>query len=198
MNKNSKSRKIILMAIMLVLTILLGIIGGITYAKYYTKIDGTGNAEIARWSFKANDETKTIADIKLNNTYNENKLEKNTIAPGTKGSFDIVIDTTGADVAVDYEVKFDNEKNKPTNLEFTYEDTTSNTLKGLEDVLVGRIGVKEQRTKTLTIYWNWDFETGTNNSEISNNDVIDTNDAGKDYTFDITIIGTQVNPDDEN
>lgn len=198
MIKNSKSKKIFLFSILLVLTIILGIIGGITYAKYYTKIDGAGNAEIARWSFKANDETKTIADIKLNNTYNENKLEKNTIAPGTKGSFDIVIDTTGADVAVDYEVKFDNEKNKPTNLEFTYEDTTSNTLKGLEDVLVGRIGVEEPRTRTLTIHWNWDFETGTNNSEISNNDVIDTNDAGKDYTFDITITGTQVNPNDEN
>ena len=194
MNKNSKSKKIILIAILLLITIMLGIIGGITYAKYYTKIDGKGNAEIARWSFKANNETKTIADIKLNNTYNENKLEKYTIAPGTRGQFDIVIDTTGADVAIDYEIKFDNEKNKPTNLEFTYENTTSNTLKGLESVLVGRIGVKEERTKTLTIYWNWDYETGTNDNEIADNDVLDTNDAGKDYTFDITITGTQVNP----
>ena len=76
MNKNSKSKKYILIAILLLITIMLGIIGGITYAKYYSKIDGKGNAEIARWSFKANNETKTIADIKLNNTYNENKLEK--------------------------------------------------------------------------------------------------------------------------
>ncbi len=59
----------------------LGIMGGSTYSKYYTEINGNGNAQVARWSFKANNETKTIANIKLNNTYNQSKIETNKIAP---------------------------------------------------------------------------------------------------------------------
>ena len=46
----------------------------------------------------------------------------------------------------------------------------------------------------MIIYWTWDYQTGNNDEEIKRNDKIDTNDAGKDFTFDITITGTQVNP----
>ena len=176
----------------------LGIIGGSTFSKYYTKIDGTGNAEIARWSFKANNETKTIANIKLSNVYNQNKLANNKIAPGTSGSFDIVLDATGADVAVDYAVTFDNCLNKPTNLKFSYNGTTASTLEGLENVLKGRIGLNDSRTKTLTINWNWDYQTGNSESEITKNDGIDTQDAGKNFSFDVIITGTQVNPSENN
>lgn len=172
----------------------LGIIGGSTYSKYYTEIKGTGNAKVARWVFKVNNETETIADIKLSNTYNQSKLVENKIAPGTNGSFDIVLDTTGANVAIDYRIKFDNCINKPSNLKFTYNGTTSNTLEGLENLLEGRITLDDSRTKTITIDWSWDYQTGTNENEINRNNEIDTNDAGKDFTFDITITGTQVNP----
>ena len=191
---NQKLRKGILTGAMLLSVVSLGILGGSTYSKYYSKIDGTGNAEIARWAFKANNQTKTIANIKLSNTYNENKLVANKIAPGTQGSFDIVLDATGADVAIDYAVTFDNLTNKPTNLKFTYNGTTANSLEGLENVLKGRIGLNDSRTKTLTINWDWAYQTGTNENDILNNDRIDTNDAGKDFTFDITITGTQVDP----
>ena len=40
--------------------------------------------------------------------YNTNILKNKTIAPGTNGSFDIVLDATGANVAIDYAVTFDN------------------------------------------------------------------------------------------
>lgn len=196
MNKNFKEklkRNLAYSAILLSVTTL-GVLGGNTYAKYFTKIDGEGTATVARWSFKANNETQTIANVKLTNIYNENKLLKGSIAPGTKGSFDIVLDATGADVAIDYSITFDNLKNKPTNLKFTYNGTTANSLEGLENVLKGRIGLNDARTKTLTINWDWDYQTGTNTSEIANNDKIDTNDAGKTFTFDIIINGTQVNP----
>lgn len=175
----------------------LGIMGGSTYSKYYTEINGTGNAQVARWSFKANNETKTIANIKLSNTYNQSKLVANKIAPGTKGSFDIVLDATGADVAIDYSIKFENCLNKPSNLKFTYNGTTANTLEGLENLLKGRITLNDSRTKTITIEWSWDYQTGTNESQIKANDQIDTKDAGKEFTFDITITGTQVNPSEK-
>lgn len=176
----------------------LGVLGGNTYSKYFTKIDGEGTATVARWAFKANNETKRIANIQLTNTYNENKLLKNTIAPGTQGSFDIVLDTTGSDVAIDYAIKFDNCLNKPTNLKFSYDGTTSDTLQGLEDVLKGRLELNDSRTKTITINWDWKYETGTDEDSILENDEIDTNDAGKTFTFDIIITGTQVNPLEED
>ena len=132
--------------------------------------------------------------IQLNNVYNTNILKNKTIAPGTNGSFDIILDATGADVAIDYAVTFDNLVNKPTNMKFTYGNKTSDTLKGLEDVLKGRIALNDARTKTLTIKWSWDYQTGTTAEEKANNDKIDTNDSGKDFSFDIKVTGTQVNP----
>ena len=79
-------------------------------------------------------------------------------------------------------------------MKFTYNGKTSDTLKGLEDVLKGRIALNDARTKTLTISWAWDYQTGTTAEEKENNDRIDTNDSGKDFSFDIQVTGTQVNP----
>lgn len=191
-----KFKRATAIALVLIGVSALGIIGGITYSKYYTEIHGEGSAKIAKWSFKANKSSTKIENITLNNIYDQDKLKQQTIAPGTSGSFDIVLDATGADVGIDYSVKFDNLVNKPTNLKFTYNGTTKNSLEELESLLIGRILVSDSRTKTLTIEWNWDYQTGTTPEEIKNNDKIDTNDAGKDFTFDIIITGTQVNPNE--
>lgn len=196
MNKNIKEKfkKGMAYSAILLSVATLGIIGGNTYAKYFTKIDGEGNAEIARWSFRANNTSTFMENIQLSNTYNTSVLKNKTIAPGTNGSFDIVLDATGADVAIDYAITFENLVNKPTNLKFTYDGTTKSSLEELEDLLKGRITLDDSRTKTLTIYWSWDYQTGTTDEEKSNNDRIDTNDSGKDFSFDMTITGTQVNP----
>ncbi len=89
MNKNLKEKfkKATAYTTILAAVATLGLIGGNTYSKYFTKIDGEGNATVARWSFKANNETKRIANIKLSNTYNQEKLVENKIAPGTSRKF---------------------------------------------------------------------------------------------------------------
>lgn len=196
MNENIKEKlkKGVAYSAILLSVATIGIVGGNIYSKYFTKIDGEGNAEIARWSFRANNTSTVMEKIQLNNVYNTNILKNKTIAPGTNGSFDIVLDATGADVAIDYAVTFDNLVNKPTNLKFTYDGTTKSSLEELEDLLKGRITLDDSRTKTLTIYWSWDYQTGTTDEEKLNNDRIDTNDSGKDFSFDMTITGTQVNP----
>ncbi len=196
MNENIKEKlkKGVACSAILLSVATIGVVGGNTYSKYFTKIDGEGNAKIARWSFRANNTSTVMEKIQLNNVYNTNILKNKTIAPGTNGSFDIILDATGADVAIDYAVTFDNLVNKPTNMKFTYGNKTSGTLKGLEDVLKGRIALNDARTKTLTIKWSWDYQTGTTAEEKANNDKIDTNDSGKDFSFDIKVTGTQVNP----
>lgn len=196
MNENIKEKlkKGVACSAILLSVATIGVVGGNTYSKYFTKIDGEGNAKIARWSFRANNTSTVMEKIQLNNVYNTNILKNKTIAPGTNGSFDIILDATGADVAIDYAVTFDNLVNKPTNMKFTYGNKTSDTLKGLEDVLKGRIALNDARTKTLTIKWSWDYQTGTTAEEKANNDKIDTNDSGKDFSFDIKVTGTQVKP----
>lgn len=191
---SQKVQKCTAYAVVVLSVVLLGIFSGVTYSKYFTKIDGEGSATVARWSFKANNETERIANVRLNKNYDNNKLLEDTIAPGTTGSFDIILDTNGADVGIDYEIKFDNLENKPKNLEFSYDGTTANSLKGLEDVLKGRIGINDPRVKTITVNWNWEYETPDIADTNKTNDEIDTEDAGKSFTFDIIIKGTQVNP----
>lgn len=191
---NEKVKKGIAYTAVLISVATLGIVGGSTFSKYYTKIDGSGSAEIARWSFRANNSSTVMENIKLSNTYNQSKLTANKIAPGTNGSFDIVLDATGADVAIDYAVTFDNLVNKPTNMKFTYAGVTKSSLKDLESLLKGRITLDDSRIKTLTIEWSWDYATGNDASSISANDAIDTNDSGKTFSFDTVVTGIQVNP----
>ena len=63
--------------------------------------------------------------------------------------------------------------------------------------LTGTINANEEnKTKTFTINWEWKYETGSNQEEISQNDIIDTNNGREisNYTFDVNVQGTQVAP----
>ena len=83
-------------------------------------VKGKGVIEVAKWAFLVNGETASITNINLGKTYTAETLAQNTIAPGTRGSFDIVIDASGSEVGIDYDVKFLNQTNKPANLKFKY------------------------------------------------------------------------------
>ncbi len=166
------------------------------FAKYQSNIAGHGIADIAKWAFNVNGNSSTIQTIAINKNYDESTLTNGKIAPGTQGSFDIIIDATGSEVGVDYSVSFINETNKPTNLKFIYENEEFSTLQDLENSLVGTIDADAQaKEKTLTVGWFWNYETGANN-QIAENDIIDTNEGSQNlnYTFDVVVTGTQVVP----
>ena len=179
--------------------ILLAFIGGQAYAKYVSEVRGQGVAEVATWSFKVNGQEEQTQTIQLTSTYDSKTLVNNKIAPGTKGSFNIIIDANGSDVGINYTVKIANEKNKPNNLKFIYEDVEYNTITELEKVLSGTINADDKnKERTLTIDWMWKYETGSNATQIAENDAIDTNDGKTitDYTFDVIVSGVQVMPQD--
>ena len=192
----TKSKKIIL-AIAVLLCILLAFIGGQAYAKYITEIKWKGISEVATWCFKVNDQKEHIQEIKLASTYNNETLVNNKIAPGTSGNFNIIVDATGSEVGIKYNIVFSDEANKPTNLKFIYEDQEYDSIQELENNLSGVINANEEnKTKTLNIGWKWDYETGQEEEEIAANDLIDTKDAEKlqNYTFKVSVTGTQVEP----
>ena len=191
-----KSTKIVLLVVAIV-AILLSFMGGQAYAKYMSRVTGQGTADIASWSFKVNENEEKLQTISLKSTLNNKTLTNNKIAPGTEGSFQIKLDATGSDVGINYIVRFNNESQKPTNLKFTYEGKTYNSLTELQEVLIGTINADAQdKTKALTIGWNWKYETGSTAQEILANDLVDTENAKQisNYTFDVIVTGTQVMP----
>lgn len=173
---------------------------GYTFAKYYTEIEGGGIGSIAKWSFIANNSEDTMQKISLVDTANQVSLVEGKIAPGTSGNFDIVIDATGSEVGVDYEVRVAEENNMPTNLIYkvvvdgqTSENYTSlkelaeKELKGNIDTLNG------ENTKTIKVIWEWPYET----KDVSGNIIGDEEDLANgtssnlNYEFVLQIIGTQ-------
>ena len=183
---------------LIIALILLIFLVGYTFAKYYSEIKGGGNGIIAKWSFVANNSKDTIQTISLVDSANKVSLVELKIAPGTKGSF--VIDATGSEVGVDYEVNVAEETNLPTNLLYkvTVDGETSESYTSLtelaEDKLMGNLDtVNGEYTKTITIEWEWPYET-INENGVSDGDAADLVDGTKDnlnYEFVLQIIGTQ-------
>jgi len=192
----SKKKKVIIVSSILII-MLLAFIGGQAYAKYISQVRGNGIAEIATWSFKVNGQKEQVQEIKLVSTYNSETLVNNKIAPGTSGSFNIIVDATGSEVGIKYNIKFAEESNKPQNLKFVYGGKEYDSIKQLGDELSGTIAANEEdKTRTINVQWKWDYETGSSAEQINANDIIDTNDAISiaNYTFQVIVTGTQVEP----
>ena len=192
----SKKRKVLLVLAVL-LIILLAFIGGQAYAKYVSEVRGNGVAEVATWDFKVNGQSEQVEEINLASTCNNETLVNNKIAPGTTGSFNIIVDATDSDVGIDYNITFTEEENKPENLKFFYNEKEYNSIKELEEDLSGTINANEEdKTRTLNVQWEWSYETGSNEEEIAKNDLIDTKDGQtiQNYNFEVVVTGTQVRP----
>lgn len=191
--KASKQNKGIFgaLCILLIMLLLTGA-GGYTYARYMSQERGTGNADIANWSFQIVKDGEETKNVTLRNTVTKSTLVNGKIAPGTSGEFTVTLDATGSDVAVDYVLAFAEEVNKPANITFTYNDTKYNSLSEIGDIK-GTIGISGERTKTIKIAWTWLYQTGTTTEAKTANDEIDTKDGTSllDYTFDIIAKGTQ-------
>ena len=190
-----KKKALIVLAILAV--ILLAFLGGQAYAKYVSQVKGQGIAEVATWDFKVNGQSEQVEEIKLASTYDNQTLVDNKIAPGTSGSFNIIVDASGSEVGINYNIDFTEEENKPQNLKFIYEDREYNSIEDLENNLSGVINADdEEKTKTLNIQWKWDYETGKTEEEISQNDIVYTKDSQnvENYTFKVAVTGTQVQP----
>lgn len=192
----SKKKKIFLVVAILS-CVAISFLGGHSYSKYVSEVRGDGMAEIATWSFKVNGQKEEVQTIQLVSTCNNETLINNKIAPGTNGSFNIIVDGTGSDVGINYNVQFTNESTKPQNLIFTYDGQEYSSITELESDLSGVINANdENKEKTLTINWEWPYETGNSEIEIAQNDKIDTQNAQEiaKYTFNVIVSGTQVMP----
>lgn len=166
-----------------------------TYSRYVTQTNGLASAQVAKWSFdvKSGNDT-SLSNIKLTDTSRAITLTPGKIAPGSQGSFDIVIDATGCDTALDYTINFLENGHNPKHLVFKKDGTLFN----LDQTFSGTILANDEKIVTMTIEWDWPYSAPSSLSDAEKTayDEIDTNDGKTidDFSIDIKVTGTQVIP----
>ena len=193
-SKNKGAVVVLALALALIVAIILSMYA---YSKYTSTLTGNGTSTVAKWSFKVNGQTQTIPDIDLGETMDaHSNVADKKLAPGTSGHFDLILDGSGSEVAIDYNIKLAITQ-KPTNLKFYLDDKYQTPISETDGTLniAGSIALEDVNTPlTKTIYWQWPYETGKTSNEIDKNDETDTKDSGKNVTMTITVTGTQRDP----
>ena len=144
-------------------------VGG-TFAKYTSSATGTDSATVAKWSFKvvetdiATTDTftfdlfKTIKDSDgINNETEMNPVDGSIIAPGTQGSFDLVL-TNASQVTAQYAIDYTVTNNNDIPVKFSV-DGGSNWTNDLADVAASDSTklAANSGTTTIKVQWKWDF-----------------------------------------
>lgn len=164
----------------------------------FTKLIGNSNSR-SYLENDCNNEIKYIFDISyrntklknvnLQNTINKNTLVNEKIAPGTQGSFDIILKSNKS---TNYQIEFVSKNQKPENLKFKakcdnkYISEEKNNLEDLSEYLKGNIYKKEE--KIITIEWYWNYESSEKGNE---QDTLDAQNL-REYEFDIYTLGMEV------
>ena len=201
-----RSRIVSLGVLALTLTMMSTCLMGSTMARYVTEVTGSAKAAVAAWSFKADSKDsvgETFTEIYLGDTthreaYDLKDIAEGVIAPGTKGSFDIVIDGAGSGVGIDYAVKIAAGKDVilPDDLVFSTEAITADkpgsklddfSPSGTIDYAAGADSMK----KTITVNWEWAFGEDDTAEENKN----DNKSADNDWLLNIAITGKQTTPE---
>ena len=110
--KSKNKGAVVVLALALIVAIILSMYA---YSKYTSTLTGNGTSTVAKWSFKVNGQTQTIPDINLGETMDaHSNVADKKLAPGTSGHFDLILDGSGSEVAIDYNIKLAITQ-KPTN-----------------------------------------------------------------------------------
>lgn len=180
-------------ALAVAMTLVTTSLTGGTMAKYATEVTGSATATVAAWSFKANGQEAAMMGIDLGSTanrasYDEDTIKEGVIAPGTEGSFEIVVDGTGSEVGIDCSIIIskDGANGIPDGFIFKV-DGTSYTLGKSITKKIDYDGATDAMKKTITVTWEWP----NGNATASDNDNAY---EDKDLTLKITVTGTQQTP----
>ena len=167
-----------------------------TFAKYTTAQTGTDSARVAKWNILFGDGTTMSETFKFDlfdTTYGDatspsvkSSNDDKVIAPGTQGSFALVIKNSSevtATYAIDYTVT--NSASIP--VKFSVDGTT--WTDNLANVTATALAMGS--SKTITIQWKWDYEDATDSSRDEKDTILGT--AGAEIQITATVTATQVN-----
>ena len=134
------------MIITIVISIIV-VIGSVSYAFYQTTINGTINGTIAKWSFKANNQTDSFS------------LDLGELYPGKNGTYNITLSAEESELDVYYELIFTGPGIGESINGFLYWDSSyTKPFYGNNSSYVGRYGViAKGSSATIPIYLNWPY-----------------------------------------
>lgn len=154
MQRITKREKLIYTTfITLLLAILLLSVISDVYARYSSTISGSGNIELAKWSFKVNgaQEGESFSiDIK---TTDETQTK---ISPESTGTFTLTIENASnvpAQYTIELSEKFMNTQIETDTIKIYTDDTYQTMIDMKNNVLKGKLNNAE--TKVITLYWKW-------------------------------------------
>lgn len=156
------------------------------------------DTKIAYWNFNSNVLGKK--QFSLAETINKESIYNGYIAPGCRGSFEIILDGEDSNVDILYKVKIEKENNTPSNIVFsTYINNEKKSFKTLKEMFEkidfsGTIKKDENKLIIYKIFWEWPFESYLDNGEIDKEkDKKDFEDgiSNSDYTFYINVEAMQ-------
>ncbi len=168
MGKN-RTMKMILITLLITMIALVLVSG--TYAKYTSSASGSDTARVAKWSFNVGEndivakDTFTF-DLFKTITDTDGKTETDVvsanadkvIAPGTSGSFDLVLENkseTSAKYGITYTVT--NTASIPVQFSVNGKDWTDNLANVVESDTDTKLDANNG-TKTITIQWKWAYD----------------------------------------
>lgn len=168
MGKN-KTMKMILITLLIAMIALVLVSG--TYAKYTSSASGSDTARVAKWSFNVGEndivakdtftfdlfKTITDTDEKTETDVVSANADK-VIAPGTSGSFDLVLENkseTSAKYGITYTVT--NTASIPVQFSVNGKDWTDNLANVVESDTDTKLAANNG-TKTITIQWKWAYD----------------------------------------
>lgn len=168
-----------------------------TYAKYTSAVNETTDISIARWRILVND-----FDIRSNSSTNNlitpvftgnANIASGVIAPTATGTFTVVVDATGTDLAFNYSISVSNSIDSPV----TDIVVDSCTLNGVDatvtnGVVSGTIGLSDQRRNTFifNIRWNDDANETMNNAQDTATTMLENSVAKLSVVANFTQVGT--------
>lgn len=185
MKSNNKTGKLV--AILLLLTMIALVLLSGTYAKYTTSASGTDTATVAKWAIELNGspledkvsfdlfgasgvyELKDVTDFTANGVVDEDVVKTGKkVAPGTWGKVDFEV-TNKSDVRAEFSINL-TQLNTTLPLKFSVDGSewtkaSEITATELAPYKLGgqtlEIGSTTEQKSTVSLYWKWDFEDGT-------------------------------------
>lgn len=177
-----------------------------TFAKYTTAQTGTATARVAKWNILFGDGTtmsekftfdlfSTLYDPTANSPETDVKTDGDAIiAPGTMGSFALVIENR-SEVTAEYIIKFSVTTTANIPLKFSKDGSTNWTADitalNIADTDAVELGMTDSdKSATYTVYWKWDYEDATDSSRDENDTILGK--AGAEIQITATVTATQV------
>lgn len=193
-----KSKMITIIAVIALVAIIAVTLVASTFARYATTAKATATVATAAWSFKAGLNTTETTTLNLYDTIANAatvypNLTPKTIAPGTSGTFNVIIDGTGSGVGIDYTISFAKAAEGdtiPSGLTFNVNGTETaigGNSKGT--IALANVGTPV----TVPVTWTWtlgDDEANDNYDKTAETGVNNT-DAGKTITINVNVRGEQ-------